>query len=795
MITKPQTKTVKQSQEFKSYSFGIKKEGLSHIFNVLRNQLYSDKVLAVIREYSTNAVDAHTEVGKKNEPILVTLPNQMSPYFKVRDFGRGLTEKEIGQIYAMYGESTKRGTNEQIGQLGLGSKSAFAYGDNFVINSFVNGNKTTYNAFIDDTQIGQISKMTSEKSKEKDGIEIVIPAKEGDYTAFREKALNLFSHFTVRPKIKGADEATFYGVDEPALLSSDDWTIRRANGNYHHNGGGSYAVMGNIAYPLSTSALGIQYRTPEYSMIEDVSLTVYFNIGDLEISASREALQYTDASKAVILKKIKSIIKQIPIKISDNLKACKNLYEAKCIYGDLYSHGGLASSLQSVIGKSLTWNGKKVSDNHFSFNQKTLAEVRVFELPPQYSRKKRVTADESNAIICRNDSIIIIDDRPHADGIGLAGKMTPLVKDFDSRDKNEKLYKRAFLLSFKTPAAKADFFKTAGTKNFKKLADLRKYKLSEIYPIASGNGSSSGAKSSKHTTKEFFYDIEEASQGNNWDSLKSRHFKEDAIDVKSIKNGIYVSIDRFMVMKGHQEKNPVGYAKKVKSVLDVLGVKVPKVYAFKPKAVHKVQGKKNWVNLEDFVTKCIKAKCGDALYKKLAERNLVRSLSDGVSHSRRHDRYALARDVKQEVRKNGNRWYDFVRLWFKDDKFLPVHLNEASPIKELANWIIEKSHQKDAKKLDGLLDSCGDYLDSGVEKTKIDNNKSVFQEFNSIIKKLDNRYPLVRHFEEDNFQSWRRTNDDFCKEAINYINIIDATWKDSELSDTNSFQNIFLTDK
>ena len=168
MITKPQTKTVKQSQEFKSYSFGIKKEGLSHIFNVLRNQLYSDKVLAVIREYSTNAVDAHTEVGKKNEPILVTLPNQMSPYFKVRDFGRGLTEKEIGQIYAMYGESTKRGTNEQIGQLGLGSKSAFAYGDNFVINSFVNGNKTTYNAFIDDTQIGQISKMTSEKSKEKD---------------------------------------------------------------------------------------------------------------------------------------------------------------------------------------------------------------------------------------------------------------------------------------------------------------------------------------------------------------------------------------------------------------------------------------------------------------------------------------------------------------------------------------------------------------------------------------------------------------------------------------------------
>ena len=63
----------------------------------------------------------------------------------------------------MYGESTKRGTNEQIGQLGLGSKSAFAYGDNFIINSYVKGTKTTYNAFIDPSDVGQISKIHTGK--------------------------------------------------------------------------------------------------------------------------------------------------------------------------------------------------------------------------------------------------------------------------------------------------------------------------------------------------------------------------------------------------------------------------------------------------------------------------------------------------------------------------------------------------------------------------------------------------------------------------------------------------------
>ena len=83
MITqKPNYSSLKQSENFKAVKFGIKKEGLAHIFNVLRNQLYTDKILAVIREYSCNAVDAHIEAGKDEEPIIVTLPNRMNPNFR-----------------------------------------------------------------------------------------------------------------------------------------------------------------------------------------------------------------------------------------------------------------------------------------------------------------------------------------------------------------------------------------------------------------------------------------------------------------------------------------------------------------------------------------------------------------------------------------------------------------------------------------------------------------------------------------------------------------------------------------
>ena len=42
-----------------SAEFGISKGDEAHLMQILRDTLYSDKVLAVLREYSSNAWDAH----------------------------------------------------------------------------------------------------------------------------------------------------------------------------------------------------------------------------------------------------------------------------------------------------------------------------------------------------------------------------------------------------------------------------------------------------------------------------------------------------------------------------------------------------------------------------------------------------------------------------------------------------------------------------------------------------------------------------------------------------------------
>ena len=208
-----------------SVSFGIKDSGYAHIFHVLRNQLYSDSILAVIREYTCNAVDAHVQAGKAEQPIEVTVPTKLNLEFKVRDYGDALSDEEVRDIYAFYGESTKRETNNQTGMLGIGSKSGFAYGDNFIIVSYIGGLKRTWNAFIDPSQVGQISKLSEESTDEPDGIEIVIPVREQDVDSFQHKAQNLFKHFKVKPIVKGCAMEEEQAEKE-LLFSGEDWAWR-----------------------------------------------------------------------------------------------------------------------------------------------------------------------------------------------------------------------------------------------------------------------------------------------------------------------------------------------------------------------------------------------------------------------------------------------------------------------------------------------------------------------------------------------------------------------------------------
>ena len=132
-------------------SFGVAQD--AELMNVLSKALYTDQILAVVRETLCNAWDAHVEHGCTDKPFIVTLTDDE---LTIRDFGTGIPFEKIGPIYGTYGGSTKKHDGKQTGGFGLGCKSPFAYGDHFEVTSWsiVDGKMTVYQMSKSNAEVG-----------------------------------------------------------------------------------------------------------------------------------------------------------------------------------------------------------------------------------------------------------------------------------------------------------------------------------------------------------------------------------------------------------------------------------------------------------------------------------------------------------------------------------------------------------------------------------------------------------------------------------------------------------------
>lgn len=418
MIAQEKKQTVQSKGIQNSVTFGIKQSGVAHIFNVLRNQLYTDKETAFIREYATNAADAHVEAGCPDRPIEITLPSKFNLEFKCRDFGPALSHEDVQNIFAFYGESTKRNTNEQTGMLGIGSKSAFAYGDNYVINSYIDGVKHTYNAFIDDTQVGQISLLSSVDTNEENGLEIVIPVKSEDVDDIKAKAASVFTYFKTKPIVNGEqlpDES------REVLYSGDGWKyVNNGNSDYYRSGE-AVLVMGNIGYPIDTSQLKLKDEDSELANLACANLLLEMPLGEVEISASREGLQYTDFTIKNITKKLKEVSVKIAKEVEKSFEDCETLWQAKLLGNELFSYHGKLYPVQHFVKNNLSWRGQVIQD----FSYATLIprdgkwddKVELHNYSKSYRANSKVTSSGSHRIPTGEKVKIILNDNSHRRGV------------------------------------------------------------------------------------------------------------------------------------------------------------------------------------------------------------------------------------------------------------------------------------------------------------------------------------------------------------------------------------------
>jgi len=729
--------TMQSSGVQSSVSFGIKASGLHHILGILRNQLYSDKVLAVLREYSCNAVDAHTEVGKGDVPIEVTLPSKLAPEFKVRDFGPALSDEEIQDVYAFYGESTKRNSNDQIGMLGIGSKAAFAYGDNFVINSYIDGVKHSHNAYIDPSQIGQISKLSEESTTEKNGIEIVVPVNDSDVQEFADKAKNLFEWFKVRPKVHG--QSWVWDKTE-TLFEGENWKwLASKQHGWNSDRGVATIVMGNIGYPIDQYALNLSGDDAELNSLLNKNLVIEAEIGDLEISASRESLQFTDYTRSQIAKRLRQVQGALIGELTTRFNASKTLYDAKCLYGSIFDYGSGLYSLAEVVRGKLKYKGKVVDSDSFStYNH---SGIVLHKFKRSHRGYRRFKPEEMSSLTCDMNTVVVHNDLGHRRGI--LGRILPLAETDG---------KEVYLIQADDKKSWDKFVKDEKfDAPMTELSSLPKHSLSEFNGYTNATGGSTGDKNPKHTAKVFSLD---------WDGIKSHRYgygnnkskfwKTADVDIAN-ESGIYVIIDKFEILANNPDAESYQWREgsvhptsmsQVKELLEQAGIAVPKVIAVKVAKRKSIEGKDGWTPLFDWLKNTIIA--------KMEEEDITQKFTDRNAAS---------------LATSGSSWHSSPSNEQTADVLAHIQLPEISLYAQYHAKVLEMLNDAEKKKIDAFIQMTREF---GV---KIGEDYKPKYDLPKLKAKVEARYTVLDMMSCWGGWRWDKANGE---KIANYINVIDV---------------------
>jgi hypothetical protein len=283
------------------------------MFHMVISGLYSNKPQSITREIWSNAFDAHAMVGKETEPFLVTFPTALSPTFSCRDFGPGIAHGDMEGFYTVLGHSTKENTNTAVGKWGVGRMSPMSYTDTFSVVSYHKGEVSYYAVQLGPDGSPQLHVLAPPQfTTEPDGLEVSFPVKRQDIDAFQKAAEVVAYGFPVPPRVTNSKEKEFSQVNK--IFEGKDFYLYE-----DRKLGGAYAQMGCVMYPI-----------PLLYLPRMMNIVYKFDIGELEVTASRESLSFgpNDPTEANIRKKAAEVELSMWKMMQDQIEAQPKLFDA-----------------------------------------------------------------------------------------------------------------------------------------------------------------------------------------------------------------------------------------------------------------------------------------------------------------------------------------------------------------------------------------------------------------------------------------------------------------------------------
>jgi hypothetical protein len=208
-------------------------------------------------------------------------------------------------LYTTYFRSTKEKTNDYIGGYGLGSKTPFAYTDNFTVANRYEGTIRTYNIYKNQDGKPCINLMATMPTSESNGLEVKIAVDPNDYVTFKEAIENQLKFFVPQPRVLNdvvvmpnvIHQGTYFILMDVDKHDAGRWNAKAASSV----GFNSYEVK-HVESKLFTNKLALR-----------------FNIGEVMVTASREDLKYDEATIAIIRKREKQAIEEYTAYVIDTI--------------------------------------------------------------------------------------------------------------------------------------------------------------------------------------------------------------------------------------------------------------------------------------------------------------------------------------------------------------------------------------------------------------------------------------------------------------------------------------------
>ena len=370
----------------KQHKFKITDGSQAIIMDSLIN-LYSDPIGSIVREITSNCIDANRERDLKLAGKIPMDPEDNKAFWSTKqtvcieyldkntilnierciifhDYGCGLSQRRVQDVFTTFGASTKRDNNYEIGGFGLGAKSPLAYADTFYVSSKFNGTETYYMIYRNNDNVPHMDQVYKTSTDQQNGTTIIVPIKTTEDAVNFGKAISdqlayfdnvIFKNIEYLGKI-----LNYYNKHSSAkVLEETDSYVITSDGSF------PCLLVGRVRYPINWDL--IKLREYDYK----ASVAFKFDIGVLDLVPSREEVRYTANTINLITKALNDVKDQFKKDVSVKYASCTDYVDYLISISHISSRYSSYNSIASDDPFAVKTNMVKLSayDVDFSPNK------------------------------------------------------------------------------------------------------------------------------------------------------------------------------------------------------------------------------------------------------------------------------------------------------------------------------------------------------------------------------------------------------------------------------------------